>query len=91
VVILTPFITINIIAFKKILEIIFKYKNVCYRQIKGIAKGSKCGSSIANIVVYIFEKKFLHIYRNSIIFYKRFIDDIFLIIKDDFDLSLLSF
>lgn len=53
--------------------------------------GSKCGSSIANIVVYIFEKKFLHIYRNSIIFYKRFIDDIFLIIKDDFDLSLLSF
>ena len=85
---------INIIAFRKILEIIFKfnifkYKNVYYRQIKGIAMGSKCGPSIANVVVYIFEKKFLHIHRYSIIFYKRFIDDIFLIIKDDFDVNLL--
>jgi len=85
---------INIIAFRSILKVvfnfnIFKYKSIHFRQIKGIAMGSKCGPSIANIVVYIFEKKFLHIHRYSIIFYRRFIDDIFLIIKSEFDFELL--
>lgn len=85
---------INIIAFREILKIIFnfnifKYKNSFYRQVKGIAMGSKCGPSIANIFVYIFEKKFLHIHRPYILCYKRFIDDIFLIFKKGFNIDLL--
>ena len=65
---------------------ILKYKNVFYRQIKGIAMGSKSGPSIANIFVFIFEKEFLRIHRP--IFYKRFIDDIFMIIKKGFNFDL---
>ena len=57
-----------------------------YRQIKGIAMGSKSGPSIANIFVFIFEKEFLRIHRP--IFYKRFIDDIFMIIKKGFNFDL---
>ena len=82
---------IDITAFRAILKIIFefnifKYKNVFYRQIKGIAMGSKSGPSIANIFVFIFEKEFLRIHRP--IFYKRFIDDIFMIIKKGFNFDL---
>ena len=84
---------INIIAFREILKIvfefnIFKYKNIFYRQIKGIAMGSKCGPSIANIFVFIYENVFLRIHRP--IFYKRFIDDIFMIIKKGFNFEFLT-
>ena len=47
--------------------------------------GSKCGPSIANIFVYIFEKSFTNIYKDEVLIYKRFIDDIFVILKNDFD------
>jgi hypothetical protein len=85
---------LNIIAFREILKIffnfnIFKYKKTFYRQIKGIAMGSKCGPAIANIFVYIFEKKFLHIHRPYVLLYKRFIDDILLVLKKGFDINLL--
>jgi hypothetical protein len=41
--------------------------------------GSKAGPSIANIFVYILEKKWLDIHKP--LYYKRFIDDIFVILE----------
>ena len=84
---------IDIIGFRCILKIIFefnyfKYKDIVYKQIKGIAMGSKCGPSIANIYISCLEKTFLQIYRP--IFYKRFIDDIFLITSIDFNIDYLK-
>ena len=83
---------LNIIAFNKILEIVFefnlfKFKNKFFKQIKGICMGSKCGPSIANIFVYILERSFLNIHKP--IYYKRFIDDIFIITKKDFNILIL--
>ena len=65
---------------------IFSYKDKFYKQIKGIAMGSKCGPSIANLYVYFFERKFLSIHKP--LFYKRFIDDIILILNKDFDINI---
>ena len=83
---------IDIIGFRKILEIIFKYNifkfnKSFYKQVKGIAMGSKCGPSIANVFVLIYETIFLTIHRP--IYYKRFIDDIFIIVDENFDIYIL--
>ena len=63
----------------------FKYKNSFYKQIKGIAMGSIAGPSTANIYIYILEKKWLYIHRASIYIYKRFIDDILMVLKSKLD------
>ena len=73
---------IDIISFKTFLNIILKnnfftYNNKYYLQILGIAMGSICGPSIANIFVYLYEKKWLYIHKPLV--YLRFIDDIFII------------
>lgn len=77
---------IKIEGFYRILKLIldnnyFFFQDRFYRQRCGIAMGSKCGPSIANVFVYIYEKKWLTIYRP--LFYVRFIDDIFLILNDE--------
>jgi hypothetical protein len=56
----------------------FKFNNKFYKQILGIAMGSVCGPSIANLFVLIYEKKWLVIHRPLI--YSRFIDDIFILL-----------
>jgi len=81
---------INIVAFNKLLKLMFntnffKYKNSFYQQIKGIAMGSIAGPSIANIYIYILEIKWLYIHRASIYIYKRFIDDILMVLKSELD------
>jgi len=80
-------------AFYEILKIvldnnIFKYKTKFYIQTKGIAMGSKCGPSIANLYVYIYEKKWLTV--NRPIFYHRFIDDLGLCVKNNSELESLK-
>jgi hypothetical protein len=67
---------------------IFKYKDNYFKQIKGIAMGSKCGPSIANLYVYVYEKKWLTIHRPK--FYYRFIDDLSLCVKDRNELESLK-
>ena len=57
-------------------------------QILGIAMGSICGPAIANIYIYCLEKNFLTIHKPF--YYKRFIDDLFLITNPNFDISLLN-
>ena len=93
----------NIIAFHHILKLVFN-NNIFifntnnhkknkqgiryFKQIKGVAMGSKCGPTIANIYLLCLERKFLTIY--NIPFYARFIDDIFSIFMMDFDTKLLT-
>ena len=83
---------IDIIGFYNILKMVFdnnvfSFNKKFYRQIKGVAMGSKCGPTVANIYLYCLEINFLKIYKP--IFYGRYIDDIFCIFKDNFDTSIL--
>ena len=73
---------LNIVAFKRFLLFVldnnyFTFDNTVYKQNVGIAMGSVCGPSIANLFVYIYEKKWLSIHRPIV--YYRFIDDLFII------------
>ena len=84
---------ITIEGFRYLLEIIFNYNyfiylNQVYIQKFGIAMGAICAPNIANIYVYCLEKSFLFIHKP--LFYVRFIDDIFIIITNDFDINLLT-
>jgi len=85
-------IHLNYKAFYVFLKLIFEnnyfiYDKKFYRQLKGIAMGTKAGPSIANIYLYILEKSFLYIHKP--LYYSRFIDDIFIIVLNGFDISLL--
>ena len=81
-------------GFHDLLKIIFEqnyfnYNNKHYKQKYGISMGNKAAPSIANIYVFILEDNFLTIYRPYIFTYYRYIDDIFIIIKSDFDIKIL--
>ena len=82
----------NITSFTKILKLIFdnnvfQFNTKFFKQVHGIAMGSKCGPTIANIYVSCLEKNFLTIHKP--LAYYRFIDDICIITKNDFDISIL--
>jgi hypothetical protein len=84
---------IKIEAFHKFLKLVFfnnvfKYKNKYFIQISGIAMGSKCGPSIANIYISCLEDKFLTIHRPLL--YYRFIDDILIITSSYFNIEILK-
>ena len=84
---------LNITGFKTCLELVlnfnfFKFCGQFFKQNKGIAMGTICGPSIANLYLYVLEKKFLFIHKP--IYYKRYIDDIFLAIDRKFDIKTLT-
>jgi hypothetical protein len=56
-----------------------------YRQVTGVAMGCVCGPSIANIFVYVLEKKWLNINNSIILIYRRYIDDIFMVLTKKLD------
>ena len=66
---------------------IFSFGDNSYRQITGIAMGSKCGPSVANIYISLLEQSFLFIHKPLL--YYRFIDDILIICGRDFDIQIL--
>jgi hypothetical protein len=70
------------------LNSLIKFEGEFYKQLNGIAMGSKCGPAIANIYIAYLEKSFLTI--NIPICYYRFIDDIFVMILDNFHISILT-
>ncbi len=83
---------LTIIGFHSLLKLlfennIFSYRNKYFRQIKGIAMGSKCGPTIANIYLSCLEESFLIIRKP--LFYGRYIDDIFCITHKEFNLEIL--
>ena len=72
----------NLISLHKILYIIFKsgifqFENLNYLQIKGLPMGCKCGPSVANLFLFILERKWVSLHPE--VLYKRFIDDIIII------------
>jgi hypothetical protein len=84
---------IKIEAFHRILKFIFEnnvfiFKDRYYKQKSGIAMGSKCGPSIANIYISILENNFITIHKPLL--YVRFIDDIFIITLQNFNIELLQ-
>ena len=64
----------------------FRHLEQFYLQIKGVAMGSSCAPSIANIYMINFEKTFIlnnhNPFRTQIIKYYRFIDDLFFVIQN---------
>ena len=56
---------------------IFSFNNKFFIQLNGLAMGTKCGPTIANIFIAILETKWLYLHKPLV--YKRFIDDIFVI------------
>ena len=76
---------INVKGFYVVLKLVLKnnyftYNKKFFIQDLGIAMGSICGPTIANLFVQIYEIKWTTIYRP--LAYYRFIDDIFLIVTD---------
>jgi hypothetical protein len=86
---------LSISGFYEILKLIlfnniFSFSNKYFKQIKGIAMGTICGPTIANLYLSNLEKYWLTITKP--IFYVRFIDDIFVILLHELDkLHLESF
>ena len=79
-------------GFHEILKLIFQnnifsFNRKFYKQIKGIAMGAKCAPAIANLYLAIMEENFLVIHKP--LFYCRFIDDIFVILRSFFNIDIL--
>ncbi|XP_065892855.1 uncharacterized protein [Dysidea avara] len=68
----------------------FEFNNQVYKQINGVAMGTKMAVTYANIFMGQLEHNILSKSFLNICFYKRYIDDI-LIITDDTEANLLNF
>jgi hypothetical protein len=62
---------------------VFRYHDGFYLQIKGTAMGSSFAPSFANLFLYGLEKVFASSWRH-LFFYKRYIDDIFFVVRKGF-------
>lgn len=64
----------------------FRMEDQFYFQIQGIALGSVCAPSIANLFIQHFEETYIFANTNpffdNIILFKRYIDDVFLLFND---------
>ena len=58
-----------------------QFKNQFYKQIFGVAMGSPISVTIANLVMENIETKALQTFQNPPIMWKRYVDDIFVVIK----------
>lgn len=59
-----------------------QFDNKYYHQIKGTAMGTPTAVIFANIFLFILERKVLARFHSDILFYKRYLDDIFLVASD---------
>ena len=66
---------------------VFIFNKEFYLQKLGIGMGSSFGPTCANIVVHFYEIKWLYIHKP--LYYKRYIDDIFVVIENDLQISSL--
>ena len=57
----------------------FQFDDENYLQVGGTAMGTKVAPSLANIFMDYFEHEFVHSHPQKCLFYKRFLDDIFII------------
>ena len=82
---------LNLFAVNKFLLImfknnIFKFNNKFYVKRKGLIMGSSCGPMVANLYLFILEKKWITFHKPLI--YKRFIDYIFLVTINGFIVTM---
>ena len=87
----SDFITIK--GFNALLNLVLQnnyisFNKKYYKQIKGIAMGSISSPTIANLYLSILEDNFLIIHRPFL--YKRYLDDIFIVVKKDFNINILN-
>lgn len=80
----------DVIALRVCLELIFASNiftcnGLYYKQIKGLAMGCACGPSVANLYVFILEKKWLTIHKP--LMYNRFIDDIQMVLEHELNIE----
>lgn len=83
---------INLQGFHAILKLFFEaniltFDNKFYIQLVGIGMGSVFGPTCANIVVYHYEKIWYSLHPP--LYYKRYIDDIFVILNEKSELDYL--
>ena len=72
--------------FKRLLELCvvhvqFMFNEKFFRQIDGVAMGSRLGSILANIFMGFIERKRTELIKESTIFYGCYVDDIVMIVK----------
>lgn len=70
---------------------VFQYEDSFYQQIGGLAMGGSISAVLANIVMEHIELLFLSTTPYFIYFYKRYVDDLFLCVKEDEILPILEF
>lgn len=58
-----------------------RFKDKTYHQIKGTAMGTPVAPVYANIFMFILERAVLKRYDDRIIYYRRYLDDIFMLVK----------
>ena len=65
----------------------FKFGDFYFKQINGVAMGSPLAPALAEVFLRNLENKFINIPLNplKILFYYRFVDDIFVILPEDID------
>lgn len=63
----------------------FQFQGKFYHQIKGTAMGTPAAPVFANIFMYILERNVLKRYADDIRYYKRYLDDIFMIVYRNFE------
>ena len=70
----------------EVLQKFNKFRTVagCYCQIDGLSMGSKLSPALANIYCHLMEMKLSNYINKHIIFYRRYVDDIFVIIDKKF-------
>ena len=62
----------------------FYFNNKIYRQCDGVSMGSPLGPLLADIFLIDLEKKILPKFKeNGVVYYKRYVDDIFAIVKQE--------
>lgn len=54
----------------------FSYRGQCFHQIKGLAMGTACAPTVANIYAAFYEHKAKVVHQDGVLLYKRYIDDI---------------
>jgi len=68
----------------------FTFDNVLYHQQYGMAMGTPMAVNVANAFLYVHERNSIATFRQSMYFFSRFVDDLFLIISASTDLQSLK-
>ena len=67
--------------------IFFQFGDTVYKQVNGISMGSPLAPVLADVYLNKFEEKYINEKFHDIIFYYRYVDDIFILIKDSMNVN----